>query len=257
MSTAPAFSPGPCTTRAPFGGQRLQMHARALVAAVLGPHDREDAELGEIRLAADELDDAVVLAWRDAVAFQRRGVNMACASDPRLVSVSTTDSNSSRPSRLPRAGSQARSGCGIRPTTLRAALQMPAMLSSAPFGLASARRLAVRIGVAKHDPAARLQFPQHVRRRVVVAFAVRDRHPEHLPWRAQRRERRIGAIDPHADELAVKLQVAIAQHRAGQQPAFEQDLEAIAHAEDRPALRRELGDGVHDGEKRAMAPVRR
>ena len=38
----------------PFGRQRLQMHARALVAAVLGPHHREDAELGQVRLAAEE-----------------------------------------------------------------------------------------------------------------------------------------------------------------------------------------------------------
>jgi hypothetical protein len=32
----------------------------------------------------------------------------------------------------------------------------------------------------------------------------------------------------------VKLHVAVAQHRAGQQAALEQDLEAVADAEDRP-----------------------
>ena len=48
MSTAPAFSPGPCSTRGPVGRQRLQVDARALVAAVLRPHHREDAELGEV-----------------------------------------------------------------------------------------------------------------------------------------------------------------------------------------------------------------
>ena len=53
------------------GRQRLQVDARALVAAVLGPHHREDAELGEVGLAAHQLADAVVLIGGDAVAFKR------------------------------------------------------------------------------------------------------------------------------------------------------------------------------------------
>ena len=44
--------------------QRLQVHAGALVAAVLGPHHREDAELGEVRLTAEQLDDACVFVAR-------------------------------------------------------------------------------------------------------------------------------------------------------------------------------------------------
>ena len=43
---------GPLQHARALGRQRLQVHARALVAAVLGPHHREDAELGERRLAA-------------------------------------------------------------------------------------------------------------------------------------------------------------------------------------------------------------
>ena len=35
--------------------QRLQPDARGLIGAVLAPHDREDAELGEARLAAEDL----------------------------------------------------------------------------------------------------------------------------------------------------------------------------------------------------------
>src|SRR5688572_2078910 len=49
------------------GGQRLQMHARALVAAVLGPHHREDAELGDGRLPAERFDDALVFVWGESV----------------------------------------------------------------------------------------------------------------------------------------------------------------------------------------------
>src|SRR5204863_6043976 len=107
-------------------GQLLQMNARALVAAVLGPHHREDAELGLGRLAPQRSDDPVVFLAGEAVAFEdlrRDGHRTA----PSCASALTTDSKRTRPSALPSAGSQARSGCGIRPTTLRPSLQMPAM----------------------------------------------------------------------------------------------------------------------------------
>ena len=52
------------------GRQRLQVDARALVAAVLGPHHREDAELGQVGLAAHQLADAFVLVGGDAVTFE-------------------------------------------------------------------------------------------------------------------------------------------------------------------------------------------
>ena len=52
------------------GRQRPQVDARALVAAVLGPHHREDAELGEVGLAAHQLADAVVLVGGDAVTVE-------------------------------------------------------------------------------------------------------------------------------------------------------------------------------------------
>ena len=53
-----------------------------------------------------------------------------------------TDSKMHQPSALPVASSQARSGCGIRPTTFRVSLQMPAMLLMDPFGLAVVSDLA-------------------------------------------------------------------------------------------------------------------
>src|SRR5262249_48699610 len=56
-----------------FGRQRPQVDARALVAAVFRPHDRENPELGQIRLAAEERDDALVLVWRDAVTLENLG----------------------------------------------------------------------------------------------------------------------------------------------------------------------------------------
>jgi len=44
------------------------------------------------------------------------------------------------PSAEPSKPSLDRSGCGIMPSTLRPSLQMPAMLSSDPFGFAAAVR---------------------------------------------------------------------------------------------------------------------
>ena len=60
MSTTPAFSPGPWMTTVAGGRQRAQPFLRALVGAVLVPHGREDAELGQRRLAADQVEDALV-----------------------------------------------------------------------------------------------------------------------------------------------------------------------------------------------------
>ena len=62
--------------------QRLQMDARALVAAVFGPHDREDAELGQVRLAAQKLDDAVVLVGFETVTLENVGIDHRATPPP-------------------------------------------------------------------------------------------------------------------------------------------------------------------------------
>ena len=50
--------------------QRFQMHARALVAAVLRPHHREDAELRQRRLALQRVDNPLIFLPGEAVAFE-------------------------------------------------------------------------------------------------------------------------------------------------------------------------------------------
>src|ERR1022692_859701 len=45
--------------------QLLQMHARALIGAVLAPHDGEDAELGVGGLAAQDIDHLLILGGRE------------------------------------------------------------------------------------------------------------------------------------------------------------------------------------------------
>ena len=52
------------------GRQLLQMDPGALVAAVFGPHDREDAQFGEVGFLADELDDELVFFPGQVVLFE-------------------------------------------------------------------------------------------------------------------------------------------------------------------------------------------
>src|SRR3989338_5491505 len=123
----------------PFGRERFQVDARALVTAVLGPHHREQAELGEVGLAAEELQDAIVLVRLQLVTFENLRIDHAPATSAPALSDCTTDSKMSNPSALPSGDSHARSGCGISPTTLRVSLQMPAIADTDPFGFASSR----------------------------------------------------------------------------------------------------------------------
>src|SRR4029078_10078148 len=106
----------------------LEMNARALVAAVLRPHDREDAELGLGRLSLQRANDALVFLRGDrAHAPRLAGARSGWAPEtaPSRVSAASTDSNMTRPSALPSDASHARSGCRIRPTTLRASPALP------------------------------------------------------------------------------------------------------------------------------------
>src|SRR6185369_15944263 len=50
-----------------LGRELLQVNARRFVRAMLRPHDREYAELDEVRLAAERLQDAAVFLVRKAV----------------------------------------------------------------------------------------------------------------------------------------------------------------------------------------------
>src|SRR5262245_65941606 len=109
------------------------MHARAVGAAVLGPHHREDAELRDVRLAAEKLHDAVVFVALQPVSVEQLLIDHRTAAHLTAMAP-TIDSKIMRPSTPPTSGSQARSGCGIMPTTLRRSLQMLAIACTEPFG---------------------------------------------------------------------------------------------------------------------------
>ena len=114
--------------------QRSQVDAAALVRAVLRPHHREDPELGLVRLASHVGDDALVFLGGQAVALEDARRDAAHAGTAGPISASKI----ARPSLDPSSGSAARSGWGIRPTTLRSALHTPATARALPLGFAAA-----------------------------------------------------------------------------------------------------------------------
>src|SRR2546425_3079357 len=115
--------------------QVAQESARALVRAVLGPHDGEHAELLEGGGAPEQRYDLRPLLAREAVLVRDLGGDRpahpgadsaGAASEPRATQA-WTERKRRRPSTLPVSRSTACSGCVISPTTLRAALHTPAM----------------------------------------------------------------------------------------------------------------------------------
>ena len=62
-----------------LGRQLLEVDARAFVRAMLGPHDRKDAELDQIGLAAKRVEDAVIFVGGKAVLGDDLGGDHGCA----------------------------------------------------------------------------------------------------------------------------------------------------------------------------------
>src|SRR5262249_47096406 len=110
----------------------------------LAPHHGEDAELGPRGRAAENLQHPPVLVARQAMLRGQRGGDLLLlhvairAGSPRSSAIA--DRNRARPSSppLPSSASTARSGWGMRPTTLPRALVTPAMFCCEPLGLAAA-----------------------------------------------------------------------------------------------------------------------
>src|SRR6185369_11279905 len=62
-----------------LGGQRTKQGPRVLVGAMLAPERADDPELREGRLAAEHVDEAVVLAEREPVLGDERGGDLRVA----------------------------------------------------------------------------------------------------------------------------------------------------------------------------------
>ena len=77
-----------------LGRQLLQVDARAFVGAMLGPHDREDAELDQVGLAAQRVEDALIFLGREAVLGDDFGGDAGIRSCARPLAA--TDATASR-----------------------------------------------------------------------------------------------------------------------------------------------------------------
>src|SRR5215212_5369068 len=110
-----------------LGRKPAQQLLRVLVAAVLGPHEREDGQLDVVGLAAELLADLLVLVVGQA----ELRVLRARADHAGTHAI---DWKSFPPSAEPTSGSTACSGWGMSPTTLPASLATPAMSANDPFG---------------------------------------------------------------------------------------------------------------------------
>src|SRR5262249_18790453 len=127
-------------------GQTFEVNLARFVGAVLTPHHGKNAKFRDIRIAPENFLDARVLFRGDAVFRSdfRSDFDFRCGSCHYAVAfavptrASTMDLKMTRPSEESSADSMARSGCGIRPATLRSRLQMPAMLCIEPLGLPAA-----------------------------------------------------------------------------------------------------------------------
>ena len=105
---------GPLNDLRAFGRELFQPDARGLVGAVLRPHHREDAELGERRLPAECLEQSAIFIRAQAVLGDERFGNalchLRCAGGPAQGNASARAANILAPSVPPSARSARRSG---------------------------------------------------------------------------------------------------------------------------------------------------
>ena len=235
-STTPAFSPGPWSTRSPGGGEGPQQRPAVLVGAVLAPHQAEHDQLGVGRLAAQQLRDAGGLVVGQA--------ELAVAGEPSVgAHRASSPASTSRPSVEPSSGSQASSGCGIRPITLPggAARSRPPGRSS-PAGCPA---------VAQHHPRlGRVAVPG--------ALVVLDRDRE---ARRRRRGRRSTACPASATSRSIWRQtnesVALRRSAPGSRPASHSTWKPLQIPTTRPPASAWRRTAAITGARLAMAPQRR
>ena len=119
-----------------LGGQLAQQLLRVLVGAVLRPHQREHRQLERVRLAAELLDDQLVLGVGEAeLAVRRERVTRRRTLPPHV-----RDQRLEQPAAVGRAGERVDRVLGVRhqPHHVPRLLQTPAMSRSEPFGLCPA-----------------------------------------------------------------------------------------------------------------------
>ena len=152
---------------------------------------------------------------------------------------STRPSNSALPSVPPSSGSTAFSGCGIRPSTVLRLVEDAGDVADRAVGIAACRRPCRRRAVAEGDLAAILEPLQRVVVGEVVAVGMGDRDPDHLARLVAVGEQALAGLDLEVHVARRRTSAArCASARPAAGPASVSDLEAVADAQHRHALRR-------------------
>ena len=158
----------------PGGRQGLQPDLRGFVGAVLAPHHREDAELGQVRRAAE---DRTARANSSAASARLGGERRRdVAADCAQASAPTRPGEERPRRRCGRAAGRSRSrDAASGPSTVLVSLKMPAIARAEPLALAASVELAVGRAIAEGDAA--LAFEPVERRRDRRNNCRRDARP--------------------------------------------------------------------------------
>ena len=234
-----------------LGREPLQERPRVLVGAVLRPHDREDAQLGQRRVAPEGPPDDAYSSGRRPCFFTSSGVigwlstGSGLGGRGRLMRGRSAAGNrtdqdgaaTARPSWLGWNRSKARSGCGIMPKTLPALVADAGDVVQRAVGVV---RVAQR-GSARWPRAA----PARPRRCGSCPRRGRSAARIRAPSVAGLKDGVLASTAQRAGDAAV-FERGVADQRPRQEARLAQDLEAVADAEDQPAAGGKVPHRLHD-----------
>src|SRR5579872_98690 len=103
--------------------------------------------------------------------------------------------------------------------------------------------------VTKNDLAIPFEFGERCRIAKIISFHVGDGDFQNLTCLRGAGERRVRVFDADIHVAADETQIAIAQHRAGEQARFKKNLKPVANAEHEAAAAGKAFDSAHDGRK--------
>ena len=206
---------------------------------MLVPHGREDAEFGEGRLAADQVEDLLVFVGLEPVGGNEVGGDLGFVRNGHAATSSKMLSNSARPSVPPCAASIRFSGCGIMPRTFFCVVEDAGDVMDRTVGIGAH-------GIAEGDLVLVLDAGERFGVGVVIAVHVGDRAADHLPGAIAGGEGRAGIDHFEPDLAADEADRGVAHQHAGQEARFGQDLEAVADPENEDAAFGGAADVVHD-----------
>ena len=242
-----------------LGRQLLQMDARGFVGAVLAPHHREDAELGQrsARGPGSPAPAAYSSGVRpcSATMFGRDlggGIAHDSASTMLVEQRLAVGRAEQRLDGVLRMRHQAQHVLG--------AVEDAGDVARRAVGVVASSSVAVGAAIAERDLAVRLRARSSVSLvGEVIAVVMRDRHAEHLALSRSWLVNSVWRVSTFRLHVAAdELEAGVAHQDAGQQPRLGEDLEAVADAEHRPCpCRRGAFTSRMIGEWAAMAPQRR